>query len=196
MKYLLKDLAIIQIGYQLRSKIQLESDGLYKIIQAKDINRDLILNHKDAYSIDIEGKPDKYLIDKDDLLFLSRGTNNFAVVINKRLSNTVASGLFYIIKINPDIILPEYLAWYINLPQTQKLLALKSQGTNIPLITIATFRNLEIPLPPLEIQQKIAALSRLINKEKELTKKLIKKREQITQAICLNSIKSKGDNIL
>ncbi|MCE5322422.1 restriction endonuclease subunit S [bacterium] len=189
MRKTVSELADVQIGYQSRGSIHPDPRGTHKVIQLKDIGNDYKLDTSDLYKIIPEREPDRYLVTCGDVLFLSRGRYHVSVVIDEQLSDTIAVGTFYILRVKSSHVLPEYMAWYINQPQTQAELKTKAQATNIPLITIAAFRDLEIDIPPLSIQHSIVELTRLVSKEQSLLAKLAKKRELLTSVICMMAAK-------
>jgi restriction endonuclease S subunit len=84
---------------------------------------------------------------------------------------------------------PKYLAWFINLPQTQVLIRSKAQATSISLVTKANFEELKIELPALSIQNKIVELDDLQKKECALLTALAEKKEILVSAICICAVK-------
>lgn len=189
MKSKITKLADIQIGYQALSRIDPDPDGTHAIIQAKDISDKQELDTSDLYTFIPEREPERYRVDKGDVLFLSRGRNNLAYPIRWSLSNTLAASTFFILRVHSDKVLPEYLAWAINQPPVQAALKMHAHATTtIPLIPKAAFESLSISVPPLEVQHKIVALNDLLKKERELTDKLLEKRIQLIQAVSLGAV--------
>lgn len=122
----------------------------------------------------------KHLLTAGDLLLASKGNNNMCVVLPKIEQQCVASPSFLVIRLHDKCTtLPEYVAWYINLPATQKVLAIQARGTSIMSISKATLGELEIPIPPLEIQKKYIELSKLQKREHQLYVAIAEKRKQI-----------------
>lgn len=189
MRARVSELADVQIGYQSRGSIQPDPRGTHLVIQLKDIGDDYKLNTNDLYRITPEREPERYLVTRGDVLFLSRGRYNIAVAIDEKLADTIAVGTFYIARLKANHVLPEYLAWYINQPQTQADLKTKAQATNIPLVTKAAFDTLEIDVPSLVVQRSIVELGKLAAKEQDLLARLAVKREQLTSAICMRAAK-------
>jgi len=188
MKSKLIKLADIQIGYQALRRIDPDPDGTYAIIQTKDINNKHDLDTSDLYPFIPEREPERYQVDKGDVLFLSRGRNNLAYPIRWSLSNTLAASTFFILRVTSDNVLPEYLAWAINQPPAQAELKMHSHATTtIPLIPKSAFETLIIDLPPLDVQRKIVELNDLLKKERELIDKLLQKREHLIQAVSLGA---------
>lgn len=187
MKIKIKELAEVQIGYQPRGKIEPDPNGTYRIIQVKDFDENNELSAADIYPITPERESGRYKVSKGDILFLSRGRSNFSAILREPLDNVIAAGVFYVVRVNKNKVLPEYLAWYINLSSAQAELKNKAQATNIPLIPKAAFEELEIDVPPVSVQEKIVRIAELQREERELIKRLEEKRVQFVQTICLNA---------
>ena len=158
------------------------------LFQIKDIynNRNIIPDS--IYKINPKRLVDRYLVNKGDVLFLSRGHRNFATTIYIPMKNTIAAGHFFILKFDTSKILPEYLAWYINQPPAQKFLkSMAKRGSHMPIIGKSEFEQLEVNIPPLQVQEKIVRLSNLLQQENELIENIKEKRKQIVQSICLKA---------
>ncbi len=193
MRKTIKEIADIQIGFQARSKIEPDPRGHYFIIQIKDFNGDRCLNIHSLTKFNPDRKIDRYSLCDKDIIFLSRGRNNFATVLRDPPANTVVAGYFYVLKLRYAEIEPEYVAWYINQPNVRVKLQGIARGTNIPLIPKADFENIEITIPSSETQNKIVGLSRLMLKEKELIREIGKQREQLVHAISFGAIMQDED---
>jgi len=187
MEMKLKELAEVQIGYQPRGRIEPDPTGVYRIIQVKDFDENNERHATGLYPIKPEREPERYRVGKDDILFLSRGRTCFAAILRDSLENVIAAGVFYVVRVNKNKVLPEYLAWYINFPSVQAELKNKAQATNIPLIPKAAFEDLNIDVPPIAVQEKIVRITELQRKERELSKRLEEKRLHFVQTICLNA---------
>ncbi len=182
----LKDIVNIQIGYQARSRIEPNPRGHYFIIQIKDFNGKRELDYQTLTKFNPDRDIERYLLHDKDVLFLSRGHKNFGYALSKPPVNTVVAGYFYVLRLKQPEIESEYVAWYINQPPIQAKLQSLARGTNIPLIPKSGFENLEVVIPPLEIQNKIIYLSKLLKKERELQEKLS---TQLDQLVCAISFK-------
>jgi len=189
MKKRIKDIATVQIGYHFTRKIIPDPEGSFQVIQMKDID--------DRNQLDITGiiriGPDKdvsrYLIKKGDVLFVSRGSNNCAVTIDKDLNNTIPVSSFYIVRLKSDALLSAYLAWYINQLTAQRYLEKNLKGSYISMIGKDDFQNLLIEIPPRSLQEAVIELDALQKREKLLLHKIAYKREHLIQAISMKAIK-------
>jgi len=189
MKTKLVSVAEVQIGYQALKRIDPDPQGTHAIIQVKDINNKQELDTSDLYPFIPEREPERYQVDKGDVLFMSRGRNNLAYPVRWGLRNTLAASTFFILRLRSESVLPEYLAWAINQPPMQAKLKERTHATTtVPLIPKADFEALKIDVPPLELQRKIVALNDLLVKERELTDRLLEKRAHLIQAVSLGAV--------
>ena len=88
------------------------------------------------------------------------------------LENTIATSYFYILKLETDKVLPEYISWYLNQPPSQSYIQSHARGTGMLLIPKKDFIELAIDIPPMETQKIIVKLNQLQQKESCLLKEL------------------------
>lgn len=182
------DLAEIQYGYLFRKSIENDPDSEYAVIQIGDLRNYATVDYDNLSSvIGIQPKA-HHLIRKDDVLFIAKGTNNFAVHVNKSLSKTVAAANFLIIRVKSITLLPQFLAWYINTKPAQKYLKAHSRGTNAPTISKAALGDLVVHLPPVAIQEKIIRIQALADAESKLVSEIQAKKAQVLEASLLKAI--------
>lgn len=180
-------IADIQVGFQFRERVQPDPDGRIGVIQIKDIpdRRRLTTDTIDRLTLD---KPhETYLVRRGDVLFLSRGHKQFALAIDDDLRDTIASGYFYILRVDPSRIRPAYLAWYLNQQPMQDQYKQLAKGTHMPFVSMTEFRELEVPTPSLSVQDRIVALAALADQEQSLLARLAEKRAQLVQSISLSA---------
>lgn len=191
MKVAITDIATVQIGYQFREKIESVSDGTHSVIQIRDFDDSYILNSSKLVRVKIDKLSENYIVNKGDVLFLSRGHKNWAAPILTALEDTIAVSHFFVLRLYNKNILPEYLAWYINQPPAQQFLySLAKRGSHMPLIAKSAFEGLTIESPSIIKQRKIVELSRLMKKEDQLLSDIQKKRTQLINSICLQASKT------
>src|SRR3972149_6876854 len=172
MKKKITEIADVQIGYQFRKKIEPADDGTNRVIQIRDFDENHTLNREGLSRVRIDKSTEQYLIHQGDVLFLSRGHRNWAAPIIDELQNTVAVGHFFVIKVRNEIILPEYLAWYINQSRAQEYFHnIAGRGTNMPLVTLSAFKGLPVDVPDMATQHRIVELSRLMEREKKTARR-------------------------
>ena len=131
----------------------------------------------------------KHLLAAGDLLLASKGNNNICVIIPEIEQKCVASPSFLVIRLHDkSAILPEFVAWYLNLPTTQNTLATQARGTSIMSISKATLGELEIPIPLIEKQKKYVELSKLQKREQQLYAAIAERRRRILEYKMIKNI--------
>jgi restriction endonuclease S subunit len=192
MRKKITEIAEIRLGYQFRRKIEPDSDGSHKVIQISNFDEGRNLNANSLISVKLDKSAGKYLVNRNDVLFLARGHRNWAAPVTVPLNDTVPVGHFFILRPKTDKVLPEYLAWYINQAPAQEFIHnIARRGSHMPLVSKSAFAGLQIELPDLRTQSAIVELSKLFGKEQELLEELQDKRAQMIKAICLKAIKNK-----
>ncbi len=129
MKIVLGHIATIQTGIFAKP----HSKGKIAYLQVKHFNKDYQLGASIHSYVKNHAVADKHLLIQGDILFAAKGTNNFATCYNNDIA-AVASTSFFVIRLN-DIfqnkILPEFLAWHINHPVSQRFLKVRALGTSM-----------------------------------------------------------------
>lgn len=186
----IKDIAEIRSGYQFRGKVEASDDPNVAVIQIKDLGDRLNARPGELITIQLDDlvrvrleNPQPHFVKLGDVLFLSRGQRQIAAVISEPVTDTIATGYFFVLR--PDIrkVRPAYLAWYINQAEFQEMLRPLSRGTHMPLVSKTDFQELTITLPPLAVQEQILQIQNLFDRERELTSILQQKRWELAQAI-------------
>lgn len=174
----LKNIAEIQTGVYLKPSPV--ANSLYLQVNNFDSNGCMYSEQKPTIALDNTNS--KYLLREKDLLFVAKGTNLFCAIFQTQEYNAVASSSFLVIKIiNKSSVLPEYLCWFLNLPTTLQYLSINAKGTAIPSISKATMEELNIPILSIDKQKTILAIAELQKEEERLYKRIISKRNQLTE---------------
>lgn len=190
MQQKIKDIADIQLGYQFRKKIEPARDGTHQVIQIRDFDENQNLNQEDLCRVTIDQLSEKYLVHKNDILFLARGHRNYAIHVMDSMEGTIAASHFFILKIKTNNVIPEYLAWFINQTPAQEYLHnLARRGSHMPIIPKSVFENLKVHIPDIETQKRIVKLNTLIDKERTLLYNLREKRALLIRSLCLKAAK-------
>lgn len=188
----LRDVADIRAGYPFREKIEPVVEGTHWVVQIKDIGTDHRVKKEGLFGIKMPPSADSYLLKPGDVLFQSRGSRNFGAPIVDLPSNTIASGHLFVIRPRRNI-MPEYLAWYINQPAAQAHIKAHQRGSYVPLIPKDALNELEVAIPPIEVQQIIVQLERLRVREEELQRAICERRAELIQAVCGSLLKNDGE---
>jgi restriction endonuclease S subunit len=176
----LRETAEIHLGQSIRDKIENIPSGSHFIVQMKDVIKGFGVKADGLYKINLKGRIEPRLVKRGDLLFVSRvfrGSLPYSVLVNTDLPNLVAAPTFTILSVNKDIVRAEYLNWFINSEaHGGKYFKKNAMGSSILNIPKSVLSDMEVPIPSLEIQDKIIKLIQTAEREKEIMETLIKKR--------------------
>ena len=103
----------------------------------------------------------------------------------------LAAACFFVVRVSSDLVLPYYLCWYLNQPQVEHYLSRHSgRGVHMPVVRRSVLENINIPIPPIEVQVKITKLDVLLQNEMELLDKLAGKRKKLITAACMHAVRN------
>jgi restriction endonuclease S subunit len=182
----LGEIAALRAGLHFRGMIQPEETGSIPVIQVKDFDDSLQVDRKALTRVRPDREVDRYLVRTGDVLFLARGTRPFAVRIDDELDGAIAPNHFFILRIRGGVD-PAFLAWYLNAPPAQATLRTRSQGSNVHFVSQRDLAALEVPVPPLDTQQRIVQITTLVQRERQLVAALTTAREQMVDTLCLEA---------
>lgn len=185
MKTTLKNIASIQTGVFAKPS----SSGDLVYLQARHFDESGKLTGTLYPDILADSINENHILRTGDVLFAAKGTKNFAVAFEDHFPVSVASTSFFVIRLQNEIVLPQYLAWYLNNPDSQQFLKNFARGTSIASISKAVLDELEIFIPDLKTQELILKITQLRNKEKKLKQKIEILREKLIQQLIINAIK-------
>ncbi|TXD84940.1 restriction endonuclease subunit S [Subsaximicrobium wynnwilliamsii] len=174
-------------GHSFRDKIKHTHNGSLRVIQLKDFEENYTVIGNDCVLVDGEKIKTKNYLENGDVLFISKGANNFAVsYMGFDDIPTIASSALFVLKINKNLANPDFVAWYINQSKVQNYFKTNEAGTYTTSINKATIEHAPIILPSLEMQTKIAKIANLHNQELVLNNKIIELKNKLTTAQLLN----------
>jgi hypothetical protein len=162
--------------------------GTHRLLQARDVSADGVCIDT-AVRFHPERNPELYRVSAGDILVVARGQDHRANLIDADLDDVLASSVFHIIRPHADLVRPGYLAWWLNLPDVQAGIKTGSPGTGIGLLRRPTIEQVPVDLPPLDVQERIAAVMRLSRRRSALQAQLDSKRQQMIHAICRQAVR-------
>lgn len=178
MQIVLKNIAEIFSGHTVRGRVESDPTGDVYAIQLKDLAKHYSQITDFPHQIKSTGVPKNQILQKGDILFVSKGANNFALVFDKEYP-AIAISVFFIIRITNNKVDPYYLAWYINQDKAQGYLHTGKEGTMITNINKATLENLEIEMPSLQKQNKISEIDKLWKREVDISEAIIERKKKL-----------------
>jgi restriction endonuclease S subunit len=188
MRYL-NDIATIRSGYLFRGKIEPDAAGQYQVVQIGDIATDSRFAGGALTRVALPDVKSSQILEPGDVLFISRGPRKQALAVTDRLENAIATSQFLIIRpLDDTVMLPEFLAWYINQRPAQRYINEHSTGSAVTLINIEALKLLPVDAPPLETQRGIVQIYRLSFREKELIEAIRDKRRALIEITLLQKL--------
>jgi restriction endonuclease S subunit len=160
----------------------------YRILTLKSFDEDgfLVKEEIDSFkaSEEIESK---YITSKGDIVV--RLSMPFtSITIDEESEGILIPSLFVAIRVNCNDILPSYLSLYLNSNKMKKQYMREARGTAIQILKTSAFKEFEIMLPDMSMQEQTVALNELMMREKRLLQLLIKENNKRNQIILENMI--------
>ena len=118
--------------------------GDIRCLQVKDLL--MASPETTACRVEFVGKLSNYLLKKGDLLFAGKGTTYLCKKFDWDFL-AIPSTTLYSIRLNTNIVTPEYLCWYLNHPSVVAVVKTSQVGTGTPMIHKGTLENLEVVIP-------------------------------------------------
>ncbi len=184
----LKDIATISSGVTFRSRIEQSASGNIRIIQMKDLGDDNFVHLKETMQIEYPRPKPGQLARQGDIIFRSRGQTNTAALLEENAENTIVAAPLFRIRSDTKKIVPEFLLWWINQPSSQAYLSSRSKGTMVKMVSKQGLEDLEVNLPSLEQQNKIAQFFRLSMREQNILEEIKNRKATCTQGILMQMV--------
>ncbi len=182
----LANLATISAGHPFRGKIPEKSGSGIRAVQMKDISIEEGVCWDSVVETELSGKKQPDWLMKGDILFAARGARNYAVLIDQVAGKAVSAPHFYILRVNEQSLLPEFLVWQLNQKPLQNYFDRAAQGSFTKSIKRSILEGAETTVPPLDNQKQIVGLHTTLLQEKRLYAQL-----SINADKLMNSIASK-----
>lgn len=166
----LPELCSVHTGYTARGRLEPTAAGGVLAIQLRDFTSEGLIDPERLTRVYLDGVSDRYFVRAGDVVFRSRGERNTAAALDERLSESALAVLpLMILRPNPEVVMPAFLAWAINQPPAQRHFDVAARGTNIRMIPRSSLEDLELDVPDIETQRKIVAVDALAERERELS---------------------------
>ena len=169
----------IHSGYTARSRLELAPQGGLPVLQLRDVSAGADFAVPEPLRYDLPAA-ERFQVVDGDLIFRSRGEPNTAAVVRSALPEPVVV-IAPLMILRPDRrkLLPDFLAWSLNRPETQRALSSEAQGTSLRMISVATLEKLQIAVPDLATQKQIVEIDALGRREARLLQQLAASRTQL-----------------
>lgn len=127
----------------------------HKIVNIVNIIDGIIENNLTKIYLE-DGKLNKYLLKNKDLLVTLKGTiTRFSVVELKENERLIPSGNFTVLRLDTSIVNPYYLKMFFESSKGNAIINSIKSGGALPSINISQLKDIKVPVPPIEEQNKI-----------------------------------------
>jgi restriction endonuclease S subunit len=176
MRALLKSIALIQMGYSFRTRLDFMDIGPTAVIQMKDLSDENFVDCTNLMRVDMGNVKGHHLVKAGDIVFRSRGLVTTAAILAEHPGPAVVAAPLIKIQVDPNSVLPDYLVWYLNQPIAQGFFASRAKGTAQKMISKQALASLEVSLPCIDKQRAIVEAAALANQEQRLLKQIAERR--------------------
>ncbi len=136
----------------------------------------------DSY-INRDSKNMKFILSENDVILAAKGSRNFAWAYSEEHGVCIPSSAFYIIRLNPEEVNGEYLAYYLNTERIQYQMKSMVTGTGMPSIPKKEFMQLDVRVPSLQEQMKIVEVAKLMDEDIQLTSGLLLAKKNLKKGL-------------
>jgi hypothetical protein len=187
---LLGQISTLKTGYSFRGKIPEIQDGEIEVFQPRDIlEGKLITNPVCIRLASLTGNYNHLLLKAGQLLLANKGLRFATYLVEPRPLPGLASASFFIVEVNTNVIMPEFLQWYLGQKEALNYLTAHAQkSTAISSINKQVIERLPIPLPSLIIQREVCDLVKDVQREARLLEDLKTSRKEFTDSYIWQSI--------
>jgi len=158
----------------------------YVDISSIDNQRNIIT---DVNTFPFEKRPSRaqQILKKDDIVYSTVRPNlkNIAIV---SADDLIGSSGFAVLRSN-RLLNKYYFFWLLKSQGFTKFIMSLVSGANYPAVKQSVFMNLEIPIPPIHLQNQFAEKIALIEQQKDLAKKELQESEDLFQALLQKAFK-------
>jgi hypothetical protein len=184
----LSEVAELRSGYPFRNRIEPVAEGSCRLVQMKDLDVLVGLREDQFARIEPPSNYQSHVLHNGDVLMAGRGACNHAVTFVAEPGNTIAAANLFVLRPRRSA-LPDYLAWFLNLPATQTRLRAMRAGSSVPFVRLNELRELDVPLPDLELQKRIVEIYKLSLQEEELLARIQTQRRTLVDATLHDAVR-------
>ncbi|CAA0120420.1 Uncharacterised protein [Zhongshania aliphaticivorans] len=154
----LGDIASIWVGHPLRGTIPDDSGSGIYMVQPRNIDEFCQVDWSSVVETKLEWRGKSRWLDVGDVIFRMNGRTNHATFIDKidlpDNARVACHHQFFHLKVHDTDVNPAYLAWFINLPEMQEVLAESKLGVGTgPVVNRRMLSELSVGVPSAELQK-------------------------------------------
>lgn len=162
----LKELLLASPQYGANERAIDFKKGNIRYIRITDIDKNGNLKKEKLKSAETTNP--KYILNPNDILFARSGaTAGKAFIFNENMQKSIFAGYLIRFTFNKEKVNPKYIFYYSFLSQYKSWVASIQRAAGQPNINSEEYKNLELPLPSIDIQNSIVNLLDTANNKKE-----------------------------
>lgn len=183
----LRDIATISTGFSFRSRLKHDPDGDTYVIQMGDVDPLYGVKFDQLVKIKLKGKHDRFLLQGNDILMVSKGNNLNAYSSDWMKDRIIAVNSLITIRIERSAYFPGYVTWYLNSPKVQHFIQQVAAGTGTPNLSKKILSEIDIPFIDPVNQSLISKIDVSRRRESVILAELQKKRNYLTEHTLQNA---------
>lgn len=172
----LSSIASVSSGFHYRTRIADRPDGEWLVAQGREVRDDLTWDLARMPRVNPGPAERRARLKPGDILVLARGERPYAITVPDWSRPALAASSFHIVRVRRELVLPEYLACFLNSPDVLAGLSAAMRGKKIRFLPRAELAATDVALPPLARQADIAAAASLVEEETRLHAELTAER--------------------
>lgn len=163
------------------------------LINIRDIEDDQInWQNLSIISTDIIRKPERFYVKSGDVLITSRGTQFKVAIVPEKISSGIITANLIAIRPDPTQLSPIYLAAYLRSKNGEReLLARRTSQTVQIVLSLVNVEELRIPMPSLNVQEKIVEAIKALDEEYRINQIAIGLNRKIRNQIVIDMLEQK-----
>ncbi len=172
----------------------IEDEKGISVINIKDITDDEVkIDNLKRFSLNNFKNAEHYIVYPDDIIITCRGTQLKIAVIQSNLSKAIITSNLIAIRLTNEL-LPIFLATYLKTKEGQRTLLSNIASSTMQLVlNLSTIGEINIPVPSLALQKKIANLANIAKEQYRLNIESANLRKEITNQIITDMLMNKED---
>lgn len=163
-----------------------------RVVSVKDIGAGgLMAAGLEETSVEHVAEVARYVLQPGDVLISVRGTQLKVAVVPEDLAGAVATATVAVIRFRDGGLLPEVLAAYLRSPAGQAQLSSRARSaTGQIALTARDIRDIEVPVPPMAVQRRIAGLVRELDAYEAAASEAIQRRRETLAEVTATLMKT------
>lgn len=191
----LGEIAEIRTGYPFRGRIERAERGGCRLVQMGDVRAETGEVGNRLGHVEAPANWEKHVLNYADVLFVGRGTRNEAATFVGRTGDVIAAPHLFVLGARSQYLaFPDYLTWFLNLPETQERIRALRSGSGVPFIPMEAFAQLPVPVPSIEMQNHVAGINRLCRQEQNLLEQIRERRRLLIDGLMCEAVRRETKN--